>query len=143
MITTASRKNADYVRQLGADEVIDYRTENWAEKVQDLVSGGVNMVLDSLSGLASDMSVDVTAAGGTVVSLNDLADEKRAKNKDVHVTRLFVTPNGDDLRAIGALIENGELPIPPINRLPFKDAAKAQEQSRSGHVRGKLVLEIV
>ena len=142
VLTTASTANADYVRGLGADMVIDYRNQDWAVAVRQHCPDGVDAVLDSLGGAASLQSLALIRRDGVMVCLNAPVEDDVAASHGVRCQRLFVTPDGAGLRRIANLIDIGVLPLPPVRSLPLAEAAQAFGLSKAGHVRGKLVLDL-
>ncbi|RME63183.1 MAG: NADP-dependent oxidoreductase, partial [Alphaproteobacteria bacterium] len=142
VLTTASAANADYVRSLGADIVIDYRAQDWVAAAKRHCPQGVDAVLECLGGQVPVQSLDVIRMGGVIVCLNEPVEEAAAAARGVRRHRLFVTPDGEDLREIARLIDAGTLPVPPIQVLPLAEAARAMELSKAGHIRGKLVLAV-
>lgn len=161
VVTTVSARHAEFVRQLGADEVIDYRTEDFVAR---LASSPVDLVLDTQGGDITAKSLQVLRPGGTVIGIAGtpdphLADQagagkvvkfvlavlslplrRRAKKLGVSYRFLFIQPDGQALRAIAALVDQGVL-RPVIDRvLPFDQASEALEQVLAGGTRGKVVV---
>jgi NADPH:quinone reductase-like Zn-dependent oxidoreductase len=140
--TTASERNYDYVKQLGADVAIDYTREPFAEVVKSKAPEGVDAVLDAVGGNTLQESYAVVKAGGVLVAITQPLDEAEAQAHDVKAGFMMVQPNGNQLREIGALIEAGEVKLPAIEEMDLNDAAIAQDRSQAQHVRGKIVLRI-
>ncbi|WP_369149212.1 NADP-dependent oxidoreductase [Streptomyces sp. R44] len=140
VIGTASAAKHAFVRSLGADEVIDYRTTDFAEAVQD-----VDMVLDPLSGDTRTRSFDVLRPGGTLVSLlppTDPDDAARAAAKGVRAETLLVEADHAGMNAIAALVASGAL-RPHIEAVfPLAEAAKAHALGETDRTTGKLVLTV-
>jgi NADPH2:quinone reductase len=140
VITTASPANHDYVRALGADHVIDYAAADFVAETRRLFPDGVDMAYATLGGESLERSYDVVKAGGILVSISGRTDKERAESLGIRVKFLFVQPDGGQLRRLAGLVDQGILAAPEIAEFPVTDAARALEQSREGHVRGKLVL---
>lgn len=157
--TTTSSRNADWVRGLGADIVIDYRTEDFATKLS-----GYDLVLDTQGGETLEKSFTVLKPGGTVVSVAGPPDpvfakefglnwlliqairglsfaiRRKARQHSVAYTFLFMTANGEQLRDIGALVDAGSI-RPVIDRtFPFDQTTDAIAYVESGRSRGKVVV---
>lgn len=139
---TASRGNHDYVRGLGAAHVIDYRSENFLDAIRRFEPQGVDVVLDTIGAQVYRASFAALKRGGFMVSIREKPDEQLAAQYGVRAGYVFVQPDGEQLGAIAYLLEEGAIQPPHIEEMRLEDAAAAQEQSRAGHVRGKIVLRI-
>lgn len=136
--TTCSSVNFDYVKSLGADYVIDYTKENYF----DVIKEKLDIVLDFIGGKAVEKSAPLLKPKGHLVSIVQAVDPEISRKYAIDGRYLFVRPNGTQLKEIGELIEKGKVKIPTITELPFKEAIKAQELSKTGHTQGKIVLKI-
>lgn len=161
VVTTASGRNADFVRELGADEVIDYRSQDF---VAELADAPVDLVLDTQGGETTSRSFEVLRPGGLVVGIAGtpdpaLADQAgaalpvklaltvlsarlRAKAKKLGVSYrfLFIEPDGQALRTIAGLVDDGVLQ-PVVDRvLPFGQTLEAMRQMLDGGTRGKVLV---
>ncbi|MEU2868313.1 NADP-dependent oxidoreductase [Streptomyces olivoreticuli] len=139
VIGTASAAKHDFLRGLGADELIDYREQDFAEVVHD-----VDTVLESISGDYPTRSLRTLRPGGILVSLLPLADGVReeARERGVRATRMMVEPDLAGLRALTELVETGRLRTEIAAALPLADAAKAHELGETGRTSGKIVLTV-
>ena len=142
VLTTTGRGNHDYVSALGADVPIDYGTENVVRAVRAAAPDGVDVVLDAVGGQAQEDACRILKPGGTLVSIVAVPDEALARRHQVKTEFVFVSPNGAQLAEIAALMERGDVLPPAIEEFPLEEAPRAQERSRGGHVRGKLVLAV-
>ena len=138
VIATASAKNRDFVIGLGADEFIDYRTQNFEQLTQNLDAvlvavGGDDLVSRSLS---------VIKAGGYLVSLLDEIDEQLAKVKNIHYQRWMVMPSADDLKDIGALIDAGQIKVHIDSVFKLDQIKEAHILSQSKRARGKIIIDM-
>ena len=140
--TTARAVNHDYVRSLGADTAIDYTTENFVDVLRKREPDGIDVVYDTIGGHVQKRSYKVLRKGGRLVSIANIPDPEEARPYDVRTAFVFVSPNGKQLRKIAELIESGAVRPADFEVMRLEDAAKAQELSRAGHVRGKIVLRI-
>ena len=138
VIGTASQANLDYVRSLGADEVIDYRAQRFEEIVRD-----VDVVLDTLGGATLDKSFQVLKKGGVLVSTVQPPNQDEAKRRGVRAMNMQNKVNADRLAQIAQLIDAGRFKANVEKVLPLSEARQAQELSQSGHTRGKIVLKVV
>jgi NADPH:quinone reductase-like Zn-dependent oxidoreductase len=138
VIATASQSNHEFLRQLGADEVIDYRTQDFAEIVKD-----ADVVLDSIGGKTQADSFKVLRKGGILVSIVGQPSKQKAQESSVRGEGILVQPSSEQLAQIAKLIDEGKLKPVVSHAFPLKDVAKAHEQSETGHTRGKIVLVVV
>ncbi|MGK4567552.1 NADP-dependent oxidoreductase [Flavobacterium sp. 3HN19-14] len=138
---TASATNFDYVKSLGADQVIDYTKTNFEDEINNL-----DFVLDSISGEQLVRSVSVTKKGGTVLSLpsNVITDEARwlSEQNGVKVEGQLVESNGEDMKQLAEWLESGQLKATVSEIYDFKDMAKAHESIEKAKTRGKIVVTI-
>ncbi len=134
---TASRHNHDYVRSLGADEVIDYTTEDFTAAVPEC-----DVVYDAVGGDVHARSFSVLKTGGRLVYIARPPDGFEAPRDDVRVLRPQVGRDRQHLERLNALVAEGAIRAPEITRMPLAEVAAAHELSKTGHVRGKIVLEV-
>jgi NADPH:quinone reductase-like Zn-dependent oxidoreductase len=137
VIGTASSQNVDFVRQLGADEVIDYR----ATRFEDVV-GDVDVVFDTIGGDTQDRSWKALKRGGILVSIVQPPSQEKATAQGVRGVLIRQNPRGDQLAEIADLVVRGRVKVDIEQVLPLSEARRAQEWSQSGHTRGKIVLRV-
>jgi NADPH:quinone reductase-like Zn-dependent oxidoreductase len=138
VIATASARNRDFLRELGANEIIDYTTTRFEEAVH-----GVDFVFDTVGGDTLQRSWQVVKPGGVLLSIvSPRPSLAEAKGYDVRPVWFIVQPNREQLVQIGALIDEGK--VRPIidTVLPLAQARQAYEQGAKGHTRGKIVLRV-
>lgn len=138
VIGTASAAKHDYLRSLGADELIDY---NIADFVQE--TGEVDVVLDLLGGADAPRSAAVLKPGGLIVGAiggNLGLTPERATEMGVRFEVVSVRPSVHDLAQLALLVESGQLTVHIDQAFPLAEVAKAHEFSASGHATGKVVL---
>ena len=137
VLGTASAKNHDLVRSLGADEVIDYHAVPFEEVATD-----VDVVLDTISGDYSARSLRTLRPGGILVSLLPFAREipAEAERLGVRAELMLVEHDHQGMTAIADLVTEGRLRPVIAATFPLADAAKAHELGEGRHVAGKLVL---
>jgi NADPH:quinone reductase-like Zn-dependent oxidoreductase len=143
VIGTASAAKHDLLRELGADELIDYRTPDFAEALDD-----VDVVLDTLAGEVRTRSLQVLRAGGLLVSIvsgdpaADAADAKAAAELGVRLKGLMVEADHAGMRAVARLVEQGALRVHVDATFPLAEAAAAHAHGESGRTTGKIVLVV-
>ncbi|WP_231640801.1 NADP-dependent oxidoreductase [Nocardiopsis sp. NRRL B-16309] len=140
VIGTASAAKHGFLRELGADEVVDYRNEDFAEVVED-----VDVVLDPLSGPTRTRSLDVLKPGGVLVSLlpgQDPGEAERAARLGVRVETLLVEADHAGMAAIAGLADEGRLRAHVQATFPLAEAAKAHALGETERTTGKIVLVV-
>jgi NADPH:quinone reductase-like Zn-dependent oxidoreductase len=141
VIGTASAPKHDFVRGLGADEVVDYRAQDFAE-----AAGRVDAVIDTIGGDEHlERSLSVVRDGGTLVSLayGVNADLKaRAAARGVRADFMLVEPDQAGMRAVRELVDSGRLAVTLDTVFPLAEAAKAHELGEAGRTTGKIVLVV-
>ncbi|MGW6282792.1 NADP-dependent oxidoreductase [Kribbella sp. NPDC055071] len=141
VIGTASAGKHDWLRGLGADEVIDYHSADIAEVAKDI--DVVVELIGSETTLAQ--SVAVTRPGGLIVAVPSGTSPEllaKAKESGVRVASYLVEPDGHALAEIAALIESGAVRVEVEEVFALADAAAAHRRLESGRTRGKLVLAV-
>lgn len=134
---TCSTRNVDFVRELGAHEVIDYTQRDIGE-LSDL-----DVVFDTVGGETQARSFKTLRRGGTLVSAAQPPDAAAAERAGVTAQLIRVQPNGAQLSEIAALIDAGKVKVTLDSVFPLAETAKAHERSESGRARGKIVLQVV
>jgi NADPH:quinone reductase-like Zn-dependent oxidoreductase len=137
VIGTASERNHELVRSLGADEVIDYTATDFTASASD-----IDVVLDPISGDYSARSLRVLRRGGILVSLLPFAQEipGEAAGLGVRAQVMLVEHDRRGMTEIANLATEGRLRPVIAGTFPLADAAKAHELGETRHVAGKLVL---
>ncbi len=142
VITTASQSNHAYVKSLGADLAIDYRTQSIEEEVKKVALKGLDVVFDTLGGQSLKDSFSFLKSGGRLVSIVEPPNQTLAEHFKIQSFFVFVSPNGKQLQEIANLIQAGQVRPIHIQEMSLDQAADAQEKNRKGHVQGKIVLRI-
>ncbi|MFF4292369.1 NADP-dependent oxidoreductase [Streptomyces vinaceus] len=137
VIGTASAAKHELLRELGADEVLDYRTADFEDSVSD-----VDVVIDAVGGDYGQRSLKVLKQGGHLVTLPG-PDGLPADPQGVHASWVLVEPDLGGLREIAALADRGLLKPLVDTVLPLAQAAKAHEIGELGRTTGKIVLTVV
>lgn len=138
VIGTASAHNADFLRELGADEVIDYTATRFEDVVHD-----VDVVFDTIGGDTQQRSWGVLKKGGILASVvPPPPSEDAAREHGVRGQFLSSHPSGAQLAEIAGLIDAGQVKPIVDKVLPLAEARQAHELSQSHHTRGKIVLRV-
>ncbi|ANC29898.1 NADP-dependent oxidoreductase [Isoptericola dokdonensis] len=157
--TTASAKNADFVRELGADLVIDHRTQDFEQELS-----GYDVVLDSLGGENLARSLRILRTGGKAIGIAGPPDpafaksqglnplvrvavaalsrkvRRQAKKLGVSYEFLWMHASGEQLRQIAALVDDGTLRPVVATTFPFEQTPQALDALAAGGLRGKVVV---
>mgnify|MGYP006133815415 FL=1 len=153
--TTTSTSNLEWVTELGADKVIDYKTEDYKAIVKD-----ADIVFDTLGKNYTTEAFAVVKKGGMVVSVAGPLDEENAKmfgmadyklptelsnlvsEKEAAYKFIFMHPNGSHLDEIKALVEDDKIK-PIIDKVyPFSESVEAFTHLATGRAKGKIVVKI-
>jgi NADPH:quinone reductase-like Zn-dependent oxidoreductase len=137
VIATTSTPNIPLVKSLGADEVIDYRRENFADRVKN-----IDLVLDNVGGEVLKNSYGVVRKGGLLLTIVSPPDEKLAEQLGIAARFERGNINGIRLQEIAGLIDIGRVQVIIEKELPLAEARYAHELSEAGHVRGKIILNV-
>ena len=134
---TASGKNETFVRELGADEFVDYTRQAFEEAIED-----VDVVFDTVGGETTERAFRTLKRGGFLVSAAQPPSEEKAREFGVNTAMVLCQPNAQQLSEINRLIEAGAVKTHVETVLPLADAKKAHQLSQSGRTRGKIVLRV-
>jgi NADPH:quinone reductase-like Zn-dependent oxidoreductase len=137
VITTASARNHDYVRRLGADRAVDYNTEDFTKVVSDC-----DVVFDTVGGDVQVRSYAVLRPGGRLVWIAPAPAGFQPTRKDVEVLRPNVARDRAHLERMLELLAAGAVSPPAITRYKLADAAEAHRVSEGRHLHGKLVFQV-
>ncbi len=137
VIATASTKNQELLRELGADETVDYTRQRFED-----VARKIDTVLDPIGGDTQERSWQVLKKGGILLSVVQPPSADKAKALGIQAVFVASHPNGAELAKIAELIDSGDLK-PIVNRiLPLSETRRAHELSQTGHIHGKIVLRV-
>jgi NADPH:quinone reductase-like Zn-dependent oxidoreductase len=159
--TTTSTMNVEWVKRLGADVVIDYRSNDFATVLHDY-----DVVIDTQGGQTLEKSLRVLKPGGKIISVAGPPDpdfakdfganwfliqamrvlslkiRRKAKRRGVTYSFLFMKANGDQLRELGSLIDAGAI-RPVVDRVfPFQSTTEALAYVEKGRAKGKVVVKV-
>ena len=137
VIGTTSTANIDFVRSLGADTVVDYKTTPVEQTVHN-----VDLVFDSVGAPTLASSLKAVKNGGILVSIAGQPDEALVREKNVRVERFSAQVSNPLLTTFAQLIKEGQLKVAIEATYPLINAGQAHEHSKSGHGRGRIVLHV-
>lgn len=132
----ASGANADYVRGLGADVFVDYTVQPFEDVLRDL-----DVVFDTVGGDTFERAFRVLRPGGILVTAVTFPSADLPR-RDVRAARVFARPDADQLAAIRALVEAGQVRPHVAAVLPLAQLREALTRSQGGRTRGKIVLDL-
>lgn len=159
--TTTSGKNTRWVRELGADTIIDYKTTDFEQELKDY-----DVVLDTQGGKALEKSLNVLKRGGRLISISGPPDQAfaeainsnwflkcvipllswsirhKAKKRGVTYSFLFMQPNGQQLSKISELVQAGKIKPVVDQTYDFIQIKEALQYVNTGRAKGKVVLKI-
>lgn len=135
--TTASGEGLAFVKSLGADEVIDYKTQKFEELIKDY-----DAVFDTVGGQTTNASLSVLKKGGILVTMIGQPDETKAASLGVTAIRQMTKTTTEHLSRLAQLIDEGHIK-PVIDKvMPFMEAREAFTYFIEGHPKGKVVINI-
>ncbi|WP_293694549.1 NADP-dependent oxidoreductase [uncultured Agrococcus sp.] len=143
VIATASERNLDFLRELGADEVIDYRAQRFEETTQK-----VDVVVDLVGNVQDDTgsrSLNVLKSDGLYLNIPTGSwpgYAEAAERAGMRYSHIKVEPDRENLATIGRLLDNGDVRVHVDDVFALEDIESAIEAQSSGHTRGKLVLKV-
>lgn len=137
VVTTVSGQDRDFVRELGADQAIDYKAERFEEVMRD-----IDLVFDLIAGETQRRSWEVLKPGGALVSTLQRPDEATAQQHRVRASNYMAHPDAAQLAEVGQLIDAGKVRVHVDRVFPLGEARQAQQHLENAHVRGKVVLRV-
>ena len=135
--TTTSGKNADLVKDLGADLVIDYTTQSFEYELSDY-----DLVIDTMGGETLERSFKVLKKGGTIVSVKNQDNDGLAAKYGVNFEWFFMWPDGEMLAELGKLLSDGTVKTVIDSSYPMDQSAEAFDRLATGRAKGKIVVSI-
>lgn len=141
VIATARQSNEAFVRELGTTETIDHTREDLVETVRAAYPGGIEAIIDVVSAPGElSLMAGLVKKGGRIASSVNAADIESLAERGIKATNISMQPNAQRLEELARLIDAGEINVRLEHTLPLEKAPEALEESRTGHVRGKIVL---
>ena len=137
VIATASTANQDFLKQIGADQAIDYSKTKFEDVVKD-----ADVVMDCTRSDALAQSYGVVKKGGYIVSITGQPDEAELQKHGIRGSSMMAHPDAKVLEELTKLIDEKKI-TPVISQVfPLAEAKKAHEQIETHHTRGKIVLKV-
>lgn len=140
VIGTASTRNHEYLRELGAEEAIDYNGD-WVTVVREVAPDGVDAVLECAGGDTLERSFEVLKDGGRAAYIVPVEEEPEPP-RGISAHFFSARPDGGRLSALASMFDAGQLRMNLQEVVPLEEAARAHEIVEEGHTRGKVVLSI-
>jgi len=142
VFSTAREENHAYVGSLGADLLIDYTTDDFVKRIKQRFPEGLSFVFDTVGGETAHKSLACLKPYGRFVSILEHFKSEELEKKQIHAEYVFVRPDGKALEQLTRLFEEDKIVAPTLHEIPLAQAADAQELSRTGHTKGKIVLHV-
>lgn len=143
VVATTDPATADYLRELGADELVDFTEAPTVDQVRDAHPKGIAAVIDLVSEPGeTDRVADLLQPGGIIVSSNTAADLEALAARGLRGANLYAQATPQTLAFLAASAVNGELKTRIDLKVPLEQAPTALERSRAGNARGKMVLTV-
>lgn len=135
--TTARAEETDFVKGLGADEVIDYQTQDFSQILKDY-----DAVFDTVGGETTDKSYAILKPGGSLVSMASQGNEELNQKYEVKFTSQFTRVTTEKLTKIAEWVDAGKIQVNIDKVFPLDQAAEALEYLKTGHPKGKVVIKV-
>lgn len=158
VITTCSKKNFDYVEELGADYVIDYKTENVYERINKITGHvGVDYVVNTVNGDSATKDLNIMKFGGelaAVAGLPDLSDwkfyDQRISIHEIAFGNYLTYPDEEiqkvparTAQALCSLVAEGSIRVPEITKISSAEIPDYLHRMKEKKVRGKVVARLL
>jgi NADPH:quinone reductase-like Zn-dependent oxidoreductase len=137
VLAIGSSRNRDFVLGLGADEFIDYTSQDVAQAASD-----VDVAFDAVGGETTLPLLACVRRGGILVTIAGAPPDDAARERGVRAELLVMSPDAAQLAQIAELLAAGELRVEIAESFPLEQVQAAHELSESGHTRGKIVLSV-
>jgi NADPH:quinone reductase-like Zn-dependent oxidoreductase len=137
VIATGSSRNRDFVLGLGADEYIDYSSQDVGEAASD-----VDVAFDTVGGETTESLVPTLREGGVLVTIANAPPEQLAAARGARAELLVMSASSEQLARIAGLVAEGAVHVEIAQTFPLSEASQAHTLSEAGHTRGKIVLEV-
>lgn len=137
VIGVAGKPNFDYMKELGADEVVDYKDNHVGVTVSDIEPDGVDVIFHCSRGNSLNESKGTLKPGGRLVSITN---RKPDVTEDVNFNYVFVEPNAAQLNHIRELADDGRIKVSVSKTYGLERVGKALQEIESLHTRGKKII---
>lgn len=134
---TVSSDQLNFVKNLGADEVIDYQNQDFSKLLKDY-----DAVYDTVGGDTNRKSYKVLKPGGILVSMVAQADDELVKKYGVRYVSQFTRTTTERLTKLAELIDAGAIKVQIDKVFPLEEAAQALEYQKTGRPRGKVIIQV-
>ncbi|WP_117161828.1 NADP-dependent oxidoreductase [Paraliobacillus sp. X-1268] len=137
--TTASEKNAAYMKELGADQIINYQTQDFAEELNNF-----DVVLDTMGGEILNKSFTVLKPKGRLVTIAGQPDQTLAEKYQIEASGYWLNPDGKQLSELGKLLDNGivQPQVGHVFGFSEEEMKEAHALSETHHAKGKIVIKV-
>ena len=137
VIATTSTANVDFVRSLGAETVVDYKTTSIEQVVHD-----VDFVFDTVGEATLASSVKAVKQGGTLVTIAGQPSEQKVRERNIQVVSFMAQVSTTLLQTFARLIDEGKVKVAIEKTFPLSNVDQAVMHCKSGHGRGRVVLHV-
>jgi len=137
VIGVASKKNHSFMKELGADHTIDYKSSHVGEATKEICPDGVDLIFDCTSGETLQQSLQALKSSGKLVSILNHGEEL---DKSIDFKYVFVEPNSSQLDRLREIAETDRLRVHVSNTYTLDEAAEALKDIQSSHTKGKIVV---
>jgi len=135
--TTVSTNDKQFAKELGADEIIDYKTQTFEELIRDY-----DAAFDTVGGETYSRSFEVLKRGGIIVSMLEQPNQELMKHFGVKAIFQFTQLSRDRLTKLAQWVDQNNIRVNVDKTFPLEEAGKALDYQRDVHPRGKVVLAI-
>lgn len=139
VVAVASKENHEYLKELGADHCLDYKTQKIEEEIWDLLPDGVDLVFDAVGGETTQKGAKSLKEGGRLVSITNQGD---GLPEHIDFQFVFTEPNSRQLEHIREMVEAGTLKVNISKQYDLNHINEALEQIQSGHTKGKIIVKM-
>ncbi|UII30732.1 NADP-dependent oxidoreductase [Fulvivirga ulvae] len=139
VVAVASKENHDYLRELGADHCLDYKSQKIEEVIWDIVPDGVDLVFDAVGGGATLQGARSLKEGGRLISITNQGD---GLPDHIRFHFVFTEPNARQLDHIREMVEAGTLKVNITKEYNLDNINDAFKQIETGHTTGKIVVKM-
>jgi 2-desacetyl-2-hydroxyethyl bacteriochlorophyllide A dehydrogenase len=137
VVATASTDQVDFVKSLGADQVIDFKTQDFEDLIKDF-----DAVFDTAGGEVTNKSLNVLRKGGTLVTMSGKPNQEIAKVKEVTALNQMTKISTAQLKRLAELIQTGQLKTQIDKIYPLEQIKEANKYQEQNHPKGKVVINI-
>jgi NADPH:quinone reductase-like Zn-dependent oxidoreductase len=138
VIGTGSGQNLSFIKQLGADEAIDYKTQRFEESIE-----AVDLVFDLIGKDTQQRSLQIIKPGGRLITTVMPQYQQDAKELNIHLEGFTAQSYPEDLEEIAGLIDQGMVSPVVSSVMSLEEARQAEQLSAKGSTRGKIVIKVV